>query len=141
VAKRLDASICHLMAYGGRPQHRRLYVRYGDPAPLPKKGRNPQFLAHVHLAKRLHGSRCHLLRVGIGLRDIVLHGDPNSPSSKEAQPPIFSQCPLWPNGWMDYNATWYGGRPQPRRLCVRWRPSYPQEKGTPTPPNFGPCLL
>ena len=24
---------------------------------------------------------------------------------------------------MHQNATWYGGRPQPRRLCLRWGPS------------------
>jgi len=30
---------------------------------------------------------------------------------------------LWPNGWMDQDATWYGGRPRPRRYCVRWEPS------------------
>jgi len=23
---------------------------------------------------------------------------------------------LWPNGWMDQDATWYWGRPRPRRL-------------------------
>jgi len=31
---------------------------------------------------------------------------------------------------MDYDATWYGARPQPRRLCVRWGPSFLQKKGT-----------
>jgi len=30
---------------------------------------------------------------------------------------------LWPNGWMHQDTTWYGGRPQPRRHCVRWDPS------------------
>jgi len=24
--------------------------------------------------------------------------------------------------------TWYGDKPRPRRLCVRWGPSYPQKK-------------
>jgi len=24
---------------------------------------------------------------------------------------------LWPNGWIDQDATWHEGRPQPRRLC------------------------
>jgi len=34
----------------------------GDPAPLPKKrGQSPQFSAHVFVAKRLDGSRCHLV--------------------------------------------------------------------------------
>jgi len=35
---------------------------------------------------------------------------------------IFGPYLLQPNGWMDQDATWYGGRPQPRRLCVRWGP-------------------
>jgi len=30
---------------------------------------------------------------------------------------------LWPNGWMDHDATWCGGRPQLRPHCVRWGPS------------------
>ena len=32
-------------------------------------------------------------------------------------------CVLWPNIWMDQYATWYGGRPRPRRHCIRWGPS------------------
>jgi len=31
---------------------------------------------------------------------------------------------LWPNGWMDQDETWHGGRPRPRPQCVRWRPSF-----------------
>jgi len=31
----------------------------GEPAPLPKKGQTPQFLAQLYVAKRLDGSRCH----------------------------------------------------------------------------------
>ena len=38
-------------------------------------------------------------------------------------PSIFGPCLLWPNGWMDQYATWYGGRPRPTRHCIRWRPS------------------
>jgi len=48
---------------------------------------------------------------------------------------------LLPNGWMDWDATWYGGRPHPRRHCVRWGPSWPpHERGT-AAPTFGPTLL
>jgi len=47
---------------------------------------------------------------------------------------------LWPNGWIDQDATWYGGRPRPRRHCVRWGHSSPVERAQ-QPPLFGPCLL
>ena len=42
---------------------------------------------------------------------------------------------LWPNGWMDQDATCYGGRPRHRRHCSRWGPSSPTERGT-AAPNF-----
>jgi len=45
-----------------------------------------------------------------------------------------------PNGWMDQDATWYGGRPRPRQNCVRWGPSSPQ-KGHTSSPLFCPCRL
>ena len=32
---------------------------------------------------------------------------------------------LWPNGWIDQDETWHGGRTRPRPHCVRWRPSCP----------------
>ena len=53
------------------------------------------------------------------------------PSPKKgAQPPVFGPCLLCPNGRMDQDATWYGGRPRPRPHCARWGPSSPpQERG------------
>ena len=56
------------------------------------------------------------MEVGLGPVHIVLIGD-TAPSQKMAEPPIFGPSLLWPNGWMHQGATWYGGRPQPRRLC------------------------
>ena len=56
---------------------------------------------------------------------------------KGHSPPIFGLCPLWPNSWMDQDATWYGGRPRPRRHCVRWGPSSSPKRGRsplPKPP-------
>ena len=35
---------------------------------------------------------------------------------------------LWPNGCVDQDATWNGGRPWPRRHCVTWGPSSRQER-------------
>ena len=64
-----------------------------------------------------------------------------------APPPIFGPYLLWPNGWMDQDATWYGGRTRPSRLCVRWGPSSPPHKGegeleTQLPlPNFRPMSI
>jgi len=56
------------------------------------------------------------MKVGLGAGHTVLDGDP-APSPTGAEPPIFGPFLLWPNGWMHQDATWYGGRPQPRRLC------------------------
>ena len=58
-----------------------------------------------------------------------------------APPQIFGPCLLWPNGWMDQDGTWHGGRPQPRRLCVRWGPSPLSKKGAHPSPIFGKFLL
>jgi len=57
------------------------------------------------------------IQVGLGPGHIVLDGD------QAPHPPIFGPYLLWPNGCMDQDATWYGGRPQPRVLGVRWGPS------------------
>ena len=51
-----------------------------------------------------------------------------SPKGAEPPPPIFSSFSLWPNGWMHQDATWYGGRPQLRRICVRWGSRSPLPK-------------
>ena len=48
-----------------------------------------------------------------------------SQSPQRGTAPIFGTCALSPNGWMDYDATWYGYRPRPRQICVRWGPSSP----------------
>jgi len=95
-------------------------------------------------------------KVGLIPSDIVLDGDPVPPVAKrdgipqfpahvycgqtppqkgDRARPIFGPCLLWPNGWMHQDATWYGGRPQPRRLCVRCGPSFPIKRAEP-PANF-----
>ena len=53
---------------------------------------------------------------------------------------LFGQCLSWPNGLMDQDVTWYGGRSWPTRNRVRWGPRSPL-KGAQQPPLFGPCLL
>ena len=47
-------------------------------------------------------------------------------------------CPLWPNGSMDQDAIWYGGRPRPWRHCVRWGSSSPKKGAQ---PPFWPMFI
>jgi len=61
-----------------------------------------------------------------------------------ALPPTCRRPWLRPNDCMDQDVTWYGAKPQPRQLCVRWRPNCPvPHKGRSTPPKkkLGPCSL
>jgi len=55
----------------------------------PPRGTAPKFGLMSVVAKRLHGSRCHLVytKVRLGPGRIVLHGDP-APFPKGVQPPI-----------------------------------------------------
>ena len=75
--------------------------------------------------------------VGLSPGKFVLDGDPALLPQKGAEPPfrIFGPFLLWPNGWMHQDATWYRCRPQPRGLCVKWRPTLPLQNGS-GPPKF-----
>ena len=127
------------MRAGLGPDH---IVLDGNPAPTPRGEQPPQYSAHVCCGqtagwiKMLFGTE-----VGLCPGDIVFDGDPAPPKRGTAS--IFGPCLLWPNGWMDQGATWYGGKPRPRRHCVRWGPSSPppKKRGGGTPRIFGPCLL
>jgi len=51
------------------------------------------------------------------------------PSPQKRQSPhFFGPCLLYPNGSMDQDATWYGGRPRPKRHCIRRGPSSPPQE-------------
>ena len=53
------------------------FVLDGDPAPLTKKRRSPQFSAHVYCGQTAAYIKMPLgTEVGVGLRDIVLDVDP-----------------------------------------------------------------
>jgi len=56
------------------------------------------------------------MELGLDSSDIVLDGDPALLPKKGAQPPIFGPRVLCSNGWIDQDATWYGGRPQPGNI-------------------------
>jgi len=52
------------------------------------------------------------MEVCLGPGDFVLDGDPAPLPQKGVEPPIFSPCLLWPNGWMDQHGTWHEGGPR-----------------------------
>jgi len=105
----------------------------GTQPPPRKRAEPPQFSPHVYCGQTAAWIKMPLgTQVDLGLRAIVLDSDSS---------PIFGQRPLWPYGWVDYDDTWYGGRPWPRRLCDRWGPRYPRKRARASSPNFGPRLL
>jgi len=107
----------------------------------PQKGAEPppHLSAHVHCGQTAGWIKTTLgTEVGLGPRHTVLDGDPSP--LKGHSPPIVGQCPLWPNGWMDQDATWYGGKPRPRQRCVRWGRSSPSINRAQLP-VFSLCLL
>ena len=58
--------------------------------------------------------------VGLDPCHIMLDGDP---APKRGTAPSFGACLLRPNGLLDQDATWYGGRPRPRRHCTQLGPN------------------
>jgi len=143
----------------GGPGHN---VLDGDPA-SPQRGQSPpNFRSISIMAKRLDGGRLrprahcarwdpapHVYRgqtarwikmplgteIGLGPGDFVLDGNP-APQIKGHSPrTIFGPYLLWPNGWMDEDATWCGSRPGPRSHSIRRDPSSPR-KGHSSPPSF-----
>ena len=62
----------------------------GDPALSPKGAEPPNFRPMSIMAKRLHGSRCHLIvdmDVGVGTDDVVLDGTQLPLTKNGAEPP------------------------------------------------------
>jgi len=126
--------------YVGRPRPRPHYVRWG-PSPPRKGTAAPHFPVHACCRQTAGWIKMILgMEVDVGSGNTVIDGDPASLPKKGQSLPNFRPILLWPNGWMHQDATWYGGRPQPRRLCVRWGPSPPLHKKGRSPPVFGPCL-
>jgi len=108
-------------------------------SPSPKRGQNPQFLAHVYCGQTAAWIKMPLgMEIGLNLCHIVLDRDPAPPPQKGGQSPIFGPCLFWPNGWTDHDATWYDGRPRPWQHCVRCGPSSTQRG---TAPKFRPMSV
>ena len=79
------------------------------------------------------------MEVGLGPDDFVLDRDPAPPSPKGGRAPKKFSAHVYCGqkaGWMKLVLGWHGGRPQPRRLCVRWGPSPLPQRGQSPLPNF-----
>jgi len=74
-----------------------------------------------------------VMEVNLGPGDLVLDGFHAPLPQRGRSPQIFGPCLLWPNGWMDQDGTWHGGKPQPRRLCVRHGTQPLPQKGARSP--------
>jgi len=99
VAKHLDGSKWHLAHC----------ARWGPSSPTQKGDRAPQFSAHVCDGQTAGWIKIPLgTEINLGPGDVVLDG--SQLPLKGTQPPVFGPCLLWPNSWMDEDATWYGSR-------------------------------
>ena len=127
--------------YGGRPQSRRHCVRWGPSSPSPK-GAQPQVSANVRCGQTAGWTKMPFgMEVCLGPGDFVFDGDPAPlPEKRHSPHPILGPFLLWSNGWMNQDATWYGGKPRPRRRCFRWGHSSPPLKGA-QPPSYRPMSI
>ena len=116
---------CTKMPLGKEVGHRPQCVR-SEPSSPKKGGRghSPQYLAHVCCGQTAGWINMALgMEVSLDPGHTMPDGDPAPLARKGAEPPIFGQFLLWPNGWIHQDATWYGDRPQPRQILD---PSTPQ---------------
>ena len=123
----------------------------GTHLPFPKGAQFPNFRPLSVVAKWLDRWTKMLLGMEVVLSpgDFGLDGDPVPLPKKGAEPPSPNFRPMfivagWIKmllGWMDQDATWHEGRPQPRRLCVRWGPSPLPTKGVEPLSNFRPISI
>jgi len=132
--------------HGSVPWSKPHCARWGPSSLTQKRDRAPPIFSPfllsrngwMHQDANWYGSRPRLRR-------LCVRWGPSFPSPKGAQSPQKGQStpnfrPIFIVGWMHQDATWYGSRPQPRRLCVRWGPSFPSPKGAQSP-QFWPMSV
>jgi len=67
------------------------------------------------------------IEVGFDPGQIALDGDPASP--KRGTTPNFRSMLLWPNGWMDQDASWYEVGLDAGHIVLDGDPALPPRKG------------
>jgi len=97
--------------HGGRPWSSPYCARWGHSSPLQRMR--------------------HCVRCGPSYPQKKGHTHPH---------PIFGSCLLWPNGWMDEDAAWYGVDRGPGHIVLDGVPA-PAKWHISPPPIFGSCLL
>jgi len=128
----------------GLSRPRRLCVRRGPSFFSPKGAQFPQFSANVRCGQTTGWTKMALgMEVGLGPGRLCVRWGPSYPQNRvhTHHHPVFCPYLLWPNGWMDEDATWYGSRPRPRPHCIRWGGPSCARNGHSSPHLFGPCLL
>jgi len=126
--------------YAGRPLPRPHCATWGPTSRSPKRGRAPQFSAHVCCGQTAGWIKMPIgTMVGLG-RTTLCYMQAQLHHSQGAQPPDFGPCRLWPNGCMDQDATYYECRRLPKPHCITWDPA-PSSQKRHSPLVFGPCLL
>jgi len=109
----------------------------GTQSPSPKKGQSPspQFSAHFYCGQLARCIKMPLgMDVGLSPGEFVLDGDPVVPPQQRGRShaPNFRPISIVPKRLDASRCHSVGGRPQPRRVCVRWGPS-PLPKRGPSP--------
>jgi len=66
------------------------FVLDGHPAPSPKRGRSPQFLAHFYFSQTAGCIKILGMEAGLSPGDFVLDGDPDPPFPQKGVEPQFS---------------------------------------------------
>jgi len=97
--------------HAGRPRHWPHCVRWGPSSPSPYF--QPICCSQMAGWIKIPVGR----KVGLSPSNILLDGKLGTQlllPQKGAEPPVFGPCLLWPDGWMDQDATWHGGRSRPR---------------------------
>ena len=80
------------------------------------------------------------IKVGLGPGHSVLDGNPALPPQKgDRSPPIFGPLILSSNGWMDQDATWYGGNLVPGDVVLDGVPALPPKRSIAA--SFGPISI
>jgi len=100
----------------------------------------PQFSAYICCGQITRWVKMPLGRnVGLDPSDIVLDGNPAPLPKRGQSPPNFGPCLLWPNGWMDQDATCTKVGLGSGRTVLHGDAASPLLKGT--VPNFRPMSI